>query len=71
MNYYNKKCIQQQNKYLFNAVKDEKLFDSIKIETEKTRKRFYEDKPFKEVGKERCSSRIEKAEGRKLISSCS
>ena len=29
------------------------------------KKRFYEDKPFKEGDKERCSSRIDEAEGRK------
>ena len=31
------------------------------------KKRFYEDKPFKEGDKERCSSRIEEAEGRKNL----
>ena len=49
---------------VFNAVKDEKLFDLVKIETEKTRKRFYEDRPFKEGDKVLCSSRIKEVEGR-------
>ena len=48
-----------------NTVRDEILFDLVKIETENTRKRFYEDKQFKEGNKERCSPRIEEAEGRK------
>ena len=30
-------------------------------------KRFYENKPFKEGDKERCSSRIEEAEGRENL----
>ena len=40
---------------------------SSKNWTEKTRKRFYEDKPFKEGDKERCTSRIEEAEGRENL----
>ena len=37
---------------VFNAVKDEKLFDLVKIETEKNKKKtFYEDRPFKEGDK--------------------
>ena len=56
---------------VFNAVKDEKLFDLVNIETEKNKKRFYEDRPFKEGDKVLCSSMIKEAEGRtKLISSC-
>ena len=43
------------------------LFDLFNIETEKARKRFYEDRPFKEGDKERCSSRIEEAEGRENL----
>ena len=31
------------------------------------KKRFYEDKPFKEGDKERCSARIEEAEGRENL----
>ena len=42
-----------------------KIIWSGKNWTEKIRKRFYEDKKFKEGDKERCSSRIEEAEGRK------
>ena len=59
MNYYNKKeYIQQQiPSIVFNTVKDYKLFDLVKIETEKTRKN-YEDRPFKEGDKVICSSRI-------------
>ena len=42
-----------------------------KLKQRKTRKRFYEDRPFKEGDKELWSSRIKEAEGRtKLISSC-
>ena len=57
---------------IFNAVKGEKWIDLVKIKKNThTRKRFYEDKPFKEGDKERYSSRIKEAEGRtKLISSC-
>ena len=65
--------MQQQKKpsIIFNALKDEKWFDLVKIETEKTRKRYYEDRPFKEGDKVLCSSMIKEAEGRtKLISSC-
>ena len=57
---------------VFNAVKGEKWFDLAKIETEKTRKRFYEDRSFKEGDKVLCLSRIKEDEGRtKFISSCS
>ena len=44
-----------------------KIFDMVKIETEKTRKRIYEDRLFKDGDKERCSSRIEEAEDRKNL----
>ena len=41
MNYNNKKnTLKNAPSIVFNAVKDEKLFDLVKIETEKTRKRF-------------------------------
>ena len=41
-----------------------------KLNQRKTRKRFYEDRPFKEGNKVLCSSRIKEAEERtKLISS--
>ena len=73
MNYYNKKeYIQQQNTfYSFQCSKRWKIIWSGKNWIEKTRKRFYEDRPFKEGDKVRCSSRIEESEGRtKLISSC-
>ena len=69
MNYYNRKRIHTTTKQIpyivFNAVKDEKILDLVKIETVKTRKRVYEDRPFKEGDIVRCSSRIEEAEGRK------
>ena len=42
-----------------------------KLKQRKTRKRFYEDRQFKEGDKVICLSRIKEAEGRtKLISSC-
>ena len=43
-----KEYIQQQKipSIALNATKDEKIFDLVKIETEKTRKRFYENRPF-------------------------
>ena len=47
--------------------KMKKLFDLVKNWVEKTRKRFYEDKPFKEGDKELFSSRIEEAEGRENL----
>ena len=48
---------------VLNAVKDKKLFDLVKIEQRKTRKRLYEDRPFKEGDKALCSSRIKEAKG--------
>ena len=50
---------------VFNTVKN--IFDLVKIETEKTRKKFLEDRPFKEEVKVLCLSRIEEAEGRKNL----
>ena len=42
-----------------------------KLKQRKTRKRFYEDRQFKEGDEVLCLSRIKEAEGRtKLISSC-
>ena len=47
------------------------IWSSQNWNREKTRKRFYEDRPFKEGDKVLCSSRIKNAEVRtKLIWSC-
>ena len=71
MNYYNKKrkhtTTKQIPSIVFTEVKDEKLFGLVKIETEKIRKRLYEDRPFKEGDIVRCSSRIEETECRKNL----
>ena len=49
------KTAKQISSVVFNAVKDEKLkkklFDLVKIETDKIEKRSYEDRPFKEGDK--------------------
>ena len=57
-----------RNKYLlfFQYSKKWKLFNLVKIETEKSRDRFYEDIPFKEGDIVHCSSRIKEIEGRKI-----
>ena len=70
MNYYNKKrkhvTTKQIPSFVFDEVKDKKLFDLVEIETKK-KKRFYEDRPFKERDKICFSSRIEETEGRKRL----
>ena len=53
--------------YCFQCSKIWKIIWSWKIETEKTRKRFSEDRSFKIREKVRCSSRIEEAEARKNL----
>ena len=51
----------------FNEVKDKKIFDLVKIETEKTSKRILEDRQFKVRDKVCCSPWIEEDEVRKNL----
>ena len=72
MNYYIKRIhttTKQMPSIVFNAVKEKTIWS--RQNWKKARKRFYEDRLFKDGEKVLCSSRIKEAEGRtKLISSC-
>ena len=72
MNYYNKKNTHNKTNtfYCFQCSKRRKIIWSGQNWNRENKKRFYDDRPFKEGDKVHCSSRIKEAEGRtKLISS--